>query len=121
MNPHMSHLDNDTFIAEFQKDLRNTLTRFPEIETVNNLEGLPRNLLEKILASNPLSIFIPAEYGGRGDKPADCLSLLEATAYESIAVGLMMGISGSLFLEPVCKYGQEEAKRHIFNKYGTDK
>ncbi|MFW2365144.1 MAG: acyl-CoA dehydrogenase family protein [Desulforhopalus sp.] len=113
----MPPLDNETFIAEFQKDLRENLTRFPEIETVNHLEGLPRNYLDKILALNPLSIFIPTEYGGRGDKPADCLSLLEATAYESIAVGLMMGISGSLFLEPVGKYGQEEAKRHIFKSF----
>jgi alkylation response protein AidB-like acyl-CoA dehydrogenase len=113
----MTPLDNETFISEFQKDLRDNLTRFPEIETVNYMEGLPRNLLDKILASNPLSIFIPSEYGGRGDKPADCLSLLEATAYESIAVGLMMGISGSLFLEPVGKYGQEEAKRHIFKSF----
>lgn len=113
----MTPLDNETFIAEFQKDLRDTLTRFPEIETVNHMEGLPQILLNKILASNPLSIFIPAEYGGRGDKPSDCLSLLEATAYESIAVGLMMGITGSLFLEPVGKYGQEEAKRHIFKSF----
>ncbi|MFT5726997.1 MAG: alkylation response protein AidB-like acyl-CoA dehydrogenase [Desulforhopalus sp.] len=113
----MNHLDNKTFITAFQKDLRDNLNRFPEIETVNHLEGLPRNLLNKILASNPLSIFIPSEFGGRGDKPADCLSLLEATAYESLAVGLMMGISGSLFLEPVGKYGQEEAKRHIFTSF----
>ncbi len=113
----MNHLDNETFIAEFQKDLRDNLTRFPEIETVNHMEGLPRNLLNKILAPNPLSIFIPTEYGGRGDKPSDCLSLLEATAYESIAVGLMMGISGSLFLEPVGKYGQDEARRRIFKSF----
>ncbi len=113
----MNHLDNETFITEFQKDLRDNLNQFPEIETVNHVEGLPRNLLNKILDSNPLSIFIPTEYGGRGDKPADCLSLLEASAYESLAVGLMMGISGSLFLEPVGKYGQEEAKRHIFTSF----
>ena len=117
VNCHMNHLDNETFIAEFQKDLRDNLTRFPEIETVNHMEGLPRNLLNKILAQNPLSIFIPTEYGGRGDKPSDCLSLLQATAYESIAVGLMMGISGSLFLEPVGKYGQEEARRRIFKSF----
>jgi len=117
MNFHMNDRDNETFIAEFQKDLRNTLTEYPEIETVNHIEGLPRNLLNKVLGPNPLSMFIPTEYGGRGDKPAHCLSLLEATAYESIAVGLMMGISGSLFLEPVGKYGQEEAKRHIFKSF----
>lgn len=113
----MTHLDNKTFIAKFQSDLREYLSRYPEIETVNHIQGLPRNHLNNILASNPLSIFIPTEYGGRGDKPADCLALLEATAYESLAAGLMMGISGSLFLEPVGKYGQEEAKKHVFTSF----
>ena len=113
----MTHLDNKTFIATFQSDLREYLSRYPEIETVNHIQGLPRNHLNNILASSPLSIFIPTEYGGRGDKPADCLALLEATAYESLAAGLMMGISGSLFLEPVGKYGQEKAKKRVFTSF----
>jgi alkylation response protein AidB-like acyl-CoA dehydrogenase len=113
----MRHFETETFIREFQKELRNTLSENPEIETVNHLKGLPRHLLEKILAPAPLSVFISAEYGGRGDKPVDCLSLLEAAAYESIAVSLMLGISGSLFLEPVAKYGREEAKAHVFQSF----
>jgi len=117
----MRHFDTQPFINEFQQELRKTLTENPEIETVNHLQGLPRHLLNKILAPQPLSIFIPFEYGGRGDKPVDCLSLLEATAYESIAVALMIGISGSLFLEPVGKYGQEEAKTHVFQAFLKNK
>jgi len=113
----MRHFDTQSFISEFQRELRKTLAENPEIETVNHLQGLPRHLLNKILAPQPLSIFIPLEYGGRGDKPVDCLSLLEATAYESIAVALMIGISGSLFLEPVGKYGREEAKAHVFRAF----
>jgi len=116
----MKHLETETFINEFQQELNRILSENPEIETVNHLEGLPRHYLNKILAPAPLSVFIPSEYGGRGDKPAHCLALLEATAYESIAVGLMMGISGSLFLEPVAKYGQEEAKSHIFKSFLSD-
>ena len=117
----MQQVDTETFIRDFQQKLRNILSENPEIETVNHLRGLPRPLLNKILDPQPLSIFIPTEYGGQGGKPAQCLSFLEATAYESIAVGLMMGINGSLFLEPVGKYGQEKAKAHVYQSFLNDK
>ncbi len=113
----MNNFATETFISAYQQQLRTILSDHPEIETVNHIEGLPRFLTKKILAPNPLSVFIPSAYGGQGDDPGHCLSLLEATAYESIAVGLMMGISGSLFLEPVAKYGQEEAKAHVFKSF----
>ncbi|MBT8362369.1 MAG: acyl-CoA dehydrogenase family protein [Deltaproteobacteria bacterium] len=113
----MSHSTTETFIQEFPQKLRNVLVENPEIETVNHLEGLPRHFLNKILAQKPLSIFIPYEYGGLGGKPVHCLSLLEAASYESIAVGLMFGINGSLFLEPVAKYGTEKAKAHVFQTF----
>ena len=117
----MRHIETETFIREFQQELRTILAENPEIETVNHLQGLPRHFLNKILAPEPLSIFIPLEYGGRGDQPVDCLSLLEATAYESIAVALMIGITGSLFLEPVAKYGRKEAKAHVFQSFLSNK
>ena len=113
----MSNLETETFISDYQQELGNVIAEHPEIETVNHIEGLPRHLLNKVFAPNPLSIYIPSEYGGRGDIPVHCLSLLEATSYESLAVGLMMGISGSLFLEPVGKYGQKVAKEHVFQSF----
>ncbi len=113
----MTQKQNEQFIDNFQQNLRSTLSEHPEIETVNHIEGLPGHLLGKILRQNPLSIYIPTEFGGRGDNPVDCLSLLEAASYESIAVGLMMGISGSLFLEPVAKYGQDETKGRVLKKF----
>jgi len=116
----MGNLETETFIGEFQQKLNHLLSENPEIETVNHIEGLPSHYLDKILSPNPLSVFIPLKYGGRGDRPVHCLSLLEATAYESLAVGLMMGISGSLFLEPVAKYGQEETKAHVFQSFLND-
>ena len=111
----------ETFIDDYQNFLRNLLAEYPEIETVNHLEGLPRDLLTKMLAPGPFSVFIPKSHGGRGDEPTHCLSLLEATSYESIAVGLMMGINGSLFLEPVAKYGQPEAQEDIFQSFLTNR
>ena len=117
----MRHAETETFIRDFQQELRNILAENPQIETVNHLQGLPRHFLNKILAPEPLSIFMPSEYGGRGAKTIHRLSLLEATAYESIAVALMIGITGSLFLEPVAKYGQKEAKAHVFQSFRNNK
>ncbi|NNF45960.1 MAG: acyl-CoA/acyl-ACP dehydrogenase [Desulfofustis sp.] len=107
----------ESFINECQLALRNALTTYPEIETTNYLQGLPKELVEKIFRLKPLSLFIPESYGGRGGTARHRLALLEAISYESIGVGLMMGINGSLFLEPVSKYGQEETKTEIYNSF----
>ncbi len=107
----------DTFIREYQAELNNILTVHPEIETTNYLDGLPKELLSKIFQLRPLSMFIPQRFGGRGGEPYHRLALLEAASYESLAVGLMMGINGSLFLEPVAKYGQHEAQTHVYKSF----
>jgi alkylation response protein AidB-like acyl-CoA dehydrogenase len=108
---------NEAFIKEYQTDLNRTLTNHPEIETTNYLDGLPKELLTKIFRLRPLSLFIPQKFGGRGGETHHRLALLEASSYESIAVGLLMGINGSLFLEPVTKYGQPEAQAHVYKSF----
>lgn len=115
----MENQSIETFIKEYQAELKSVLITHPEIETTNHLHGLPRKLLEKILRSQPLSLFIPESFGGRGGETYHRLALLEAVSYESLAVGLMMGINGSLFLEPVTKYAQEEAKAAIYESFLT--
>lgn len=107
----------ETFINDCQVVLKDVLTTYPEIETTNYLQGLPRELLGKIFRLQPLSLFIPEHYGGRGGETRHRLALLEAVSYESIAVGLMMGINGSLFLEPVSKYAHEQTRKEIFNSF----
>lgn len=113
----MENQSIDTFICEYQADLRNVLANHPEIETTNYLHGLPGELLEKVLRLQPLSLFIPKNSGGREGDTHHRLALLEAISYESIAVGLMMGINGSLFLEPVTKYGQEVARTEVYKSF----
>jgi len=113
----MEYQSTDRFILEYQADLKNVLVTYPEIETTNYLRGLPVELLQKVLRLQPLSLFIPESFGGREGDTHHRLALLEATSYESIAVGLMMGINGSLFLEPVTKYGQEAAKTGVFESF----
>ena len=113
----MEEQNHDSFIQECQAVLREVLSTYPEIETTNYIQGLPKELLEKIFRPQPLSLFIPQSYGGRGGQTYQRLALLEAMSYESIAVGLMMGINGSLFLEPVTKYAREETRTEVFDSF----
>jgi hypothetical protein len=57
--------------------------------------GLPPYVLRQILECNPLSTFIPDEYGGRGAKTHEALSMLETSSYQSLPLSLMMGINGA--------------------------
>ncbi|GAA5520071.1 acyl-CoA/acyl-ACP dehydrogenase [Aliifodinibius salicampi] len=109
------------FINRYKKRL---YTLFNEQEDINELSltrGLPNDVFEKVMECNPLSVFIPEEYGGRGIKTHEALSMLEASSYESLPLSLMMGINGALFLQPVANYGSEEVKQPIFDRFVNDK
>jgi len=79
--------------------------------------GIPAEMLSGILEHKPLSVFIPSEYEGRGGKVGECLSVLETSGYESLALSLMVGINGALFLQPLANYGSEEAKKAVYNRF----
>lgn len=113
----MNNSEFQQFINNIRGTLRDLISNEADLETVNHLEGLPRKLLDPILASSPQSIFIPKAHGGDGGIPSRCLTLLETVSYESIAVGLMLGINGSLFLDPIAKYGSEVAKKRVFGRF----
>jgi alkylation response protein AidB-like acyl-CoA dehydrogenase len=113
----MKQQDIEIFIADFQQKLHTILLQNPEVETVNHPAGLSRPVLDEILCLQPLSLFIPRIYGGRAGSPHHCLSLLEAAGYESLAVSLMLGINGALFLEPLNKYGQQETKTKVYQSF----
>lgn len=111
---------NDTFsafIQDFEKTLRHL---FHEQEDINQLSlerGLPPAVMDGIMAKVPLSVAIPAEYGGRGSIVKECLGLLSAASYESLSLSLTFGINIALFLEPVAKYAHEEVKQGIFDRF----
>ncbi len=109
------------FINRYKKRL---YTLFNEQEDINELSltrGLPNDIFEQVMECNPLSVFIPEEYGGRGIKTHEALSMLEASSYESLPLSLMMGINGALFLQPVANYGSDEVKQPIFDRFVNDK
>lgn len=68
------------------------------------------------MSRSPLSVFVPAEYDGRGGIVEECLSVLEATSYESLPLSLLVGINGALFIQPVSIYAGEDAKKAIYDR-----
>jgi alkylation response protein AidB-like acyl-CoA dehydrogenase len=88
-----------------------------DIDQMAVKRGMPPFVMREIMDLNPLAVGIPSEYGGRGCKMEEAIALLAATSYESLALSLTMGINSALFLQPVAKYAQEEAKAPVFERF----
>lgn len=110
-------IDLSVFINNFRQTLKSVFYERDNIEKFIQKRGFPALVLRDIMAQNPLSVAIPEVYGGRGCKVKECLAILEASSYESLPLSLMFGINIALFLEPVAKYGQEDIKPEIFNRF----
>jgi alkylation response protein AidB-like acyl-CoA dehydrogenase len=83
----------------------------------NAQRGIAPAVFEELKATRALSLAVPAEYGGGAAGPKEILSLLEAASYESLSLGLTVGINIALFLQPLAKYGSETAKRRAFGRF----
>ena len=88
-----------------------------DIDKMAVKRGMPPFVMREIMDLNPLAVGIPTEFGGRGCKMDECIALLSAASYESLALSLTFGINSALFLQPVAKYAQEEAKPPIFERF----
>ncbi|MDX1637509.1 MAG: acyl-CoA dehydrogenase family protein [Balneolaceae bacterium] len=110
-------MDFSTFITKYQERLETVFRKHDNINELSLERGIPSDMLENVLNCQPLSTFIPSEYGGRGCKTHEALAMLEASSYESLALSLMMGINGALFLQPLANYGDESIKDEIFRRF----
>ncbi|MEX2585557.1 MAG: acyl-CoA dehydrogenase family protein [Balneolaceae bacterium] len=109
--------DFSSFITVYRDKLSELFSDRINKEEAATQRGLPPYVLRQILECNPLSTFIPEEYGGRGVKTHEALSMLEASSYQSLPLSLMMGINGALFLQPLANYGTEEVKQKVFTRF----
>jgi alkylation response protein AidB-like acyl-CoA dehydrogenase len=107
----------ETFLQKFKSTLKALFHDDNSIDQLSVQRGLPVDVLQKIMSCHPMSLCIPAEYGGMGGNVQQNLTLLSAASYESLALSLTLGINSALFLQPVIKYGQEEIKSDIFNRF----
>ena len=105
------------FINRYKNKLHNLFNVKDDINEISLSRGLPDDIFEEVMECNPLSVFIPEEYGGRGAETHEALAMLEASSYESLPLSLMMGINGALFLQPVVNYGSEAVKQPIFDRF----
>ena len=111
----------EAFLDNFGKKLG---AIFQNPETADRLalrRGIPPSVLKEILDTNPLSVGIPLEYGGRGSRIHENLELLSTAAYESLSLALTLGINSALFLQPVAKYAREEVKGPVFSRFLKDR
>ena len=88
-----------------------------DIGQIATKRGMPPFVMREIMSTNPLSVGIPTEFGGRGCKMEECIGLLATASYESLALSLTFGINSALFLQPVAKYAQQEAKEPVFDRF----
>ncbi len=105
------------FLAKLKDKMKQVYHQRGDIDKYSQQRGLPPFVLREIMECNPLSIGIPKEYGGRGAIMRENIALLEAASYESLALSLTFGINSALFLQPVGKYAQEEAKASVFKRF----
>src|SRR5699024_5745788 len=105
------------FIANFKKRLHELFHIENDITQLSLNRGLPQPVWNGVMENQPLSVAIPAEYGGRVAIVKECLGLLAAASYESLALSLTFGINIALFLEPLAKYAKEEIKKPIFDRF----
>lgn len=108
-------------IQDFLKKLKDKMHQVfhlrGDINDYARQRGLAPFVMREIMETNPLSIGIPVEYGGRGAIMRENLALLEAASYESLALSLTFGINSALFLQPVGKYASHEAKSQVFERF----
>lgn len=116
-----SNIDNNEafniYLNRFKSTLRSVFHDENDINTMSIQRGLDPAILRKIMNCKPMTLVIPTLYGGRGGNVQENLLMLSAASYESLALSLTMGINSALFLQPVIKYGEEEVKKQVFDRF----
>jgi alkylation response protein AidB-like acyl-CoA dehydrogenase len=107
----------ESFLNELKARMKNVFHVRADIDQMAVKRGMPPFVMREIMSLNPLAVGIPVEYGGRGCKVGESIALLAAASYESLALSLTFGINSALFLQPVAKYAQEEAKAGVFSRF----
>jgi len=113
--------DFSTFLTRYREKLRELFRGQADLDKLGLTRSLPGHLMEGIRSVDPLSVYIPEEFGGRGGRIHEGLAVLAESAYESLSLGLTFGINWALFLQPVAKYGREEIKGPVFRRILRDK
>ncbi len=101
------------FLAAYRERMAHLFDTRSSADAVNLDRGMPPHVLGRMREVDPLSVYVPEAYGGRGGTIGESLSMLEATGYHSLPLTLMVGINGGLFLQPVAKYACEATRADV--------
>ena len=107
----------ETFLNNLKAKMKHVFHVRADIDQIATKRGMPPFVMREIMSLNPLSVGIPSEFGGRGCHMEENIALLATASYESLALSLTFGINSALFLQPVGKYAQPEAKPEIFERF----
>lgn len=107
----------DIFLNNIKSQLKKVFHDRADADQMALKRGMPPFVMRDILEMKPLSVGIPATYGGRDCSIKENLAILAAASYESLSLSLTFGINSALFLQPVGKYGKEEVKKPIFDRF----
>ena len=113
----VQHLPIGEFLNNLKTRMKLVFHDRANIDQMATKRGMPPFVMREIMDINPLSVGIPSEFGGRGCKMEECIALLATASYESLALSLTFGINSALFLQPVAKYAQQEAKAPVFERF----
>ncbi|WP_353197281.1 acyl-CoA dehydrogenase family protein [Parapedobacter defluvii] len=117
MNAVREQIDFNTYITNFRKHLKHLFREENDYNAMSLHRDLPPDFLSEIMKKKPLAVAVPTLYGGRGVSVKECLSVLSAASYESLALSLMFGINIALFLEPLAKYGHYSVQERVFKQF----
>lgn len=117
MNGVIEHVEFDNYISSFRKHLYHIFREEFDYSSISLKRDFPAEFLAEIMKKKPLAVAIPKIHGGRGVSVKECLGVLSAASYESLALSLMFGINIALFLEPVAKYGNFAVQERVFKEF----
>lgn len=119
--PYITHLPFPAFLQNFKDRLETIFHHRLSPDELGSQRGLPPYAMREILAADPFLAFIPEAHGGRGAHVHEGIDVVSAASYESLALGLTLGINWGLFLQPIAKYANEAIKGPIFKSFVHDK
>lgn len=117
MSEVLEQLDFNSYIASFRQHLHHLFREKYDYNAMSLNRDFPKEFLKEIMDAKPLAVAIPKLHGGRGVSVKECLGVLSAASYESLALSLTFGINIALFLEPLAKYGNFNIQQHVFKQF----
>lgn len=90
----------------------------PRVRAIEETDEFPHDLIEKLRELGYLSMYLPEEYGGLGEKLVTHMAIVE----EFARVNFMMGVVGnqSMISEMLVDVATEEQKAKFFPKYSEE-